>query len=184
MIKLLIKFLKRLLPLKYRVKVGKNFTSNGRVLLIDNGKVLIGDNVRINSSTRSNPVYGVGKTILVCQYNAHLIIGNDVGISNAQIYCEKEITIGDRTLIGAGVKMWDLDFHSIKIIDRKKSDDRGVSKPISIGSDCFIGAGSIITKGVVLGDGTVIGAGSVVTKSTGVNELWAGNPAKFVRYID
>jgi acetyltransferase-like isoleucine patch superfamily enzyme len=29
----------------------------------------------------------------------------------------------------------------------------------------------------------MIGAGSVVTKNVGPNELWYGNPAKFIRKI-
>ena len=30
----------------------------------------------------------------------------------------------------------------------------------------------------------MVGAGSVVTKDIPANELWVGNPAKFVRKID
>ncbi|WP_212635306.1 acyltransferase [Pseudozobellia thermophila] len=47
----------------------------------------------------------------------------------------------------------------------------------------FIGAYSIILKGVTIGENAIVGAGSVVTKSVPDNQIWAGNPAKFIRSI-
>ncbi|WP_103192495.1 acyltransferase [Formosa algae] len=47
-----------------------------------------------------------------------------------------------------------------------------------------MGASSIILKGVTIGENSIIGAGSVVTKSVPCNEIWGGNPAKFIRKID
>lgn len=44
-----------------------------------------------------------------------------------------------------------------------------------------IGAGSIILPGIVIGSNSLIGAGSVVTKHVPNGEVWAGNPAKFIR---
>ena len=35
--------------------------------------------------------------------------------------------------------------------------------------------------GINIADGAVIGSGSVVTKDIGPYEIWAGNPAKFIR---
>lgn len=35
--------------------------------------------------------------------------------------------------------------------------------------------------GITIGDGAVIGAGSIVTKDVGPYEIWAGNPARFIR---
>ena len=35
--------------------------------------------------------------------------------------------------------------------------------------------------GVTIGDGAVVGAGSIVTKDVGPYEIWAGNPARFIR---
>lgn len=37
---------------------------------------------------------------------------------------------------------------------------------------------------MVIGEKSIIGAGSVVTKSIPANEIWAGNPARFVRTIE
>ena len=57
----------------------------------------------------------------------------------------------------------------------------GVNKPITIGKDCWIGAGSIIVGGVSIGDGTTIGAGSVVTRDIPAGVLAAGNPCRVIR---
>jgi maltose O-acetyltransferase len=54
---------------------------------------------------------------------------------------------------------------------------------VSIGSNTFIGAGSIIMPGVIIGDNVIIGAGSVVTKNVPDNSVAVGNPAVVVGSI-
>lgn len=60
----------------------------------------------------------------------------------------------------------------------------GKTKPVIIKDGAFIGTDCIILKGVTIGEKSVIGAGSVVTKSVPDGEIWAGNPAKFIRKVD
>ncbi len=50
---------------------------------------------------------------------------------------------------------------------------------VEIQDDAIVCAGAVVlTKSyLIIGSGTIIGANSVLTKSTGVNEVWAGNPA-------
>lgn len=52
---------------------------------------------------------------------------------------------------------------------------------VYIGEKTFIGCNTIICKSVEIGKQSVIGAGSVITKNIPDNEVWAGNPAKFIR---
>ena len=67
-------------------------------------------------------------------------------------------------------------------VDRALPDEPGVkSSPVTIGDDVFIGAHSTILKGVTIGDRAIIGACSVVTKNVPDDEIWAGNPARFIR---
>lgn len=54
-------------------------------------------------------------------------------------------------------------------------------KDTIIGNDVWIASKSIIKSGVEIGTGSVIGMGSVVTKDIPAYEIWAGNPAKFIR---
>lgn len=58
-----------------------------------------------------------------------------------------------------------------------------VAKPITIGNNVWIGAGSTILAGVTIGDNTVIGAGSVVRHSIPVNVVAVGVPCKVLREI-
>lgn len=61
---------------------------------------------------------------------------------------------------------------------------RGIRTTTEIGSNCFIGVGSIVMPGVKIGDGSVIGAGSVVTKDIPPGMLAVGNPARILRSVN
>ena len=84
-----------------------------------------------------------------------------------------------------GACVYDTDFHSLDPAVRNSENDlkERVEKPVLIKNNAFIGAHSIILKGVTIGENSIIGAGSVVTKSVPDNQIWAGNPAKFIRNI-
>lgn len=156
----------------------------GLIRIFNKGKIVIGNNVKINSSLSSNPIGGQTYTSFVVKKNAELVISDCVGISNSSIVCYKRITIGRDTFIGGDCKIYDTDFHSISFDDRITMGDINIySKEVNIEAGCFIGGGTTILKGVTIGEKSVIGANSVVTKNIPSNELWAGNPAKFIRKI-
>ena len=50
-----------------------------------------------------------------------------------------------------------------------------------IENDVWIGMGCFIKAGVTIHNGAVIGMGSIVTKDIPAYEIWAGNPARFIR---
>jgi len=52
--------------------------------------------------------------------------------------------------------------------------------PIRIGSDVWIGHGSLVISGVTIGHGAVIGAGAVVTKDVAPYAIVGGNPARVI----
>lgn len=168
----------------FNVEIGKDIEINGKLFIRNNGIVKIGDKVIINSKYSANPIGGQGFTSIFVKKNAELLIENGVGISNTAICVFKSIRIEEDVYIGGGCRIYDTDFHSINYENRvSKNDDDINSKEVRIKKGAFIGAGSIILKGVTIGEYSVIGAGSVVTKSIPDNELWAGNPAKFIRKI-
>lgn len=52
---------------------------------------------------------------------------------------------------------------------------------VRIKKGAFIGLRTIICNSVVIGERAIVGAGSIVTKDIPDNEVWAGNPARFIR---
>ena len=170
---------------KYRkIKCAGNLKIYGKLRVFGHGRIEIGKNVTINSSLSSNPIGGDSRTIFSLKNDARLVIGDSVGISNASIVCHSMISIGARSLIGGGTKIYDTDFHSLDYRQRGDYANEMVKmKPVSIGCDVFIGAHSIILKGVTIGDRSIIGAGSVVTKNIPADEVWGGNPARRIRSL-
>lgn len=62
-------------------------------------------------------------------------------------------------------------------------DNQNQLYDLTIGNDVWIGVNAIITsKCRMIGDGAVIGAGAVVTKNCEPFGIYAGNPAKLIRY--
>lgn len=166
------------------VKTGKDVRILGMIMVRGRGKIEIGNQVRINSCRDSNPIGGDTKTIFFVKANGKLTIGNNTGISNSSIFCESSISIGNNVFIGNNCKIYDSDFHSLDYDDRiSGTDENRMIKPIIIEDGAFIGAHSIILKGVRVGSKSIIGAGSVVTKDIPNGEIWAGNPARFIRKI-
>ena len=47
-----------------------------------------------------------------------------------------------------------------------------------------IGSGSTILSNITVGENAIVGAGSVVTKDVPANAIVAGNPAKFLRFVN
>jgi acetyltransferase-like isoleucine patch superfamily enzyme len=109
-----------------------------------------------------------------------------LGISQAAIICHLSIQIGNNVKIGGGARIYDTDFHAIdpKLRLNPITDFANKVKiPVVIEDNVFIGAHSTILKGVTIGQNSIIGACSVVTKNVPLNEIWAGNPAKFIRNV-
>lgn len=163
-----------------------NFDIHGRIQVRNyGGFISVGKNFSANSGKMHNPIGGDTCLRLICQKEAYLQINDNVGISNSTIVCWDNIIIEDYVFIGGGCKVWDTDFHSIDPEERRILGDRQIkTAPILIKKFAFIGAGSIILKGVTIGENAIVAAGSVVTKDIPDNEIWGGNPIKFIKKIE
>lgn len=80
------------------------------------------------------------------------------------------ITIGDRTVFGEGVKIYDHN-HCYKDVTRTIKEQGFTYAPVKIGSDCWIASNVVILKGVTIGDHAVIGAGCIIYKDVPANTL-------------
>jgi len=167
------------------VKIGKGIRLFGKLIYsIDKtAEVKLGNNIQFRSDTKYNFV-GVNKPVSIAvSKNASLDIGENCGFSGTSIYASKCIKIGKYCNFGGNTFLWDTDFHPIHNLARRSSTIGAEAENIEIEDDVFIGANSIILKGVSIGARSVIGAGAVVTKDVPKEEIWAGNPAKFIKKV-
>jgi acetyltransferase-like isoleucine patch superfamily enzyme len=151
-----------------------------------NATFIIGKNFAFKSGKTFTEIGRPQPTYFTVRYNGVLTIGNNVGVNNVAIVCEKKITIGDNVRIGANVVIYDSDFHSLDVTKRAAAqEDRSCikRKPITIEEGAFIGSHVTILKGVTIGKNSVIGAAAVVTRNVPPDEIWAGNPAVFIKFL-
>lgn len=167
----------------------KDFSSSGlpKIIVALGGVFIIDENFKINNKVTSNPIGRVHKSTIFVGKNGNLRIGKNVGISSSSIVCHQKIEIGNNVKIGGNSVIYDTDFHSLDFNKRKnpKLDVLNtITKPVLISDNVFIGAHSTILKGVTIGENSIIGACSVVSKNIPSNEIWAGNPIKFIKAIN
>lgn len=118
-------------------------------------------------------------------------IGKNCNI-NCQVFIENDVVIGDNVTIKSGVQIWD----GITV-----EDDVFIGPNVTFTNDHFpksknkefilrrtilqrgasTGANATILGGIIIGANALIGAGSVVTKDIPPDEIWVGNPAKFLK---
>jgi len=113
--------------------------------------------------------------------SSKLVIGDNVDLAlGVIISANGNVTIGNRTLIGYRSQIISSN-HTIPKLPQRIWNSGHVLKPVTIGSDVWIGANVIVLPGVTIGNNSVIAAGAVVTKSIPDNCIVAGVPAKVIR---
>ena len=93
---------------------------------------------------------------------------------------DTHIFVGDCTMIGPNVTVCTAGH---PILPELREQGYQYNAPVTIGKNCWIGAGAVILPGVTIGDNTVIGAGSVVTRDIPENVVAVGNPCRALREI-
>ncbi len=146
------------------------------------GLCSFGNNFKINNAIAANPIGRIQKCSFFVEKKGSLKIGNSVAMSYTAIYCSHSIIIEDNVMIGGGTCIYDTDFHPLTTADRLNDNDEKIaSGAVIIEQNVFIGTNCTILKGVTIGKNSIVGACSVVTKKIPPNEIWAGNPAKFIK---
>lgn len=153
--------------------------------------LIIEDNVYINALSKSGICLGSNVTIqrdsiLICtgvirNLGIGIKIEDNVGI-NARVYLGGQggIEIGKNVIIGPDVKIFS-ENHNYAKKEMLIKEQGEIRKGVKIGSDCWLGSGSVILDGVNLGNGCIVAAGSVVTKSFSPFSVIGGVPAKVIK---
>jgi virginiamycin A acetyltransferase len=114
----------------------------------------------------SNEIKSIGK---------HVYIGDGAKILNCS-------HIDNYSCISHDVKIG-LDNHQLDSLSiNPKLNHMKKSQPTIIGADVLISANAVIMSGIKLGHGCVIGANSFVNQDVPPYAIFAGSPAKFIRY--
>lgn len=141
--------------------------------------------LRLNSGSRvtlGDRVESDGRVSITTGYSSRLNIGSGVYFNDgAVISCLGKITIGENTLFGPGVKIFDNN--------HRFSREEGVSREcaagcITIGRSCWIASDVVLLKGADIGDNCVIGAGCIIRGKVPAGSLVTRSGEQTIRPIE
>jgi putative colanic acid biosynthesis acetyltransferase WcaF len=104
------------------------------------------------------------------QIGDHCWIGEDAWIDNLA-----PMTIGSHVCISQGT------YFCTGNHDWKTKNMKLFRRPIALQDGCWVGAKATICPGVTVGAGAIVAVGSVITKDIPPYQVWAGNPARYLR---
>lgn len=130
----------------FRLSSHARFGGMGRIVCMGGAEIL--DNAAIMSATKE-ALIEFGKNVFV---NRNVIIA-----------CRKHVVIGESTVIGPNVVIYDHD-HRFDANGRVKVNASSPYKEsdVVIGKNVWLGAGAIILRGTTIGDNSIIAAGAIV----------------------
>ena len=115
--------------------------------------------------------------------------------SSAELYDPRNLFLGANSTLGPNSFIYNVGFvainknvtisQSAKLITASHrvdhSDFELITGNIIIGDDSWIGMGAIIGLNVEIKRGSIVGMFALQTKSTGIKEIWGGNPSKLIK---
>jgi len=120
-------------------------------------------------------------TSVLRRLGSGIVVGDRVGISEGCFIAAKgPIVIGADTIIGPGTRVI-AENHIFSSRDLSIQSQGVTREGITIGTDCWLGAGATVLDGVTIGQGAVLGAGAVVNKDVGEYCVAVGVPARVLR---
>jgi len=117
-----------------------------------------------------------------CDYGRNITLGQKVFFNfNCVVLDVMAVRIGDYTKFGPAVQIYTA-MHPLDADERRRGLE--FARPVTIGSDVWVGGAAVICPGVTIGDRAVIGAGSVVTRDVPANVFAAGSPCRVIRTLE
>ena len=90
--------------------------------------------------------------------------------NDCSITCMSRINIGENSIFGEGVKIYDHNYH-INNADQLIKNSGHTLGEVNIGKNCWIGSNAVLLKGAKIGDNCIIGAGCVISRTIKDNTL-------------
>ncbi len=129
-------------------------------------------------SAGKNPVV---LPVFNCDNGKNIHVGdNFLANYNVTILDIVEVKIGNNVMIAPHTLITTIG-HPLSPAKRRKNI--GVTAPVKIGNDVWIGSNVTILPGVTIGNNVVVAAGAVVTKNIPNNSLVGGVPAKLIKTL-
>lgn len=175
---------------------GANFFIGKRVRMLSPRNIVVGNNVRIDSYTtidalsrngivlKNNVKLGEYSKIVgsgsISNIGLGLEIGNNSSFSEYTFFgAAGGIVIGNDVIAGQMVR-----FHAENhnyISHEQLIREQGVNcQGITVGNNCWIGAGAVFLDGSSIGDGCIVAVNAVVTKKFPDNVIIGGMPEKII----
>ncbi len=163
------------LRLGERVEFGRNFCTNGRLVIRGPGRVVFGDDVNAWCHAEKN-------VFITYTPVARIEIGNGTRLNGAGMMARTGIRIGPRCILGSTLIV-DNDFHPLD--PRLRHDPRApvCSRLVRVGANVWLGGQSALLKGSTVGENSVVAFRAVVAGSVPANVVVAGNPARVVKRL-
>lgn len=115
-----------------------------------------------------------------CDYGSNIHLGRKCFFNfNCVVLDVCRVEIGDFVFFGPSVQIYTAT-HPLQAELRRSQE---FARPVTIGSDVWVGGAAIICPGVTIGSRTVIGAGSVLTRNIPDGVFAAGNPCRVIREL-
>ena len=158
-----------------RVQFGRNFQTNGRLVIKGPGLVVFGDDINAWAHAEKN-------VLITYTPGSRITIGSGTRLNGAGIMAYTRVEVGPRCILGSTI-VFDSDFHPLDPAHRHDCDAPVSCAPITVGENVWLGGQSAVLKGVTIGKNSVVAFRGVVSSDVPPNVVVAGNPARVVKEL-
>ena len=117
------------------------------------------------------------------EYGCNLVCGERVFINfGATILAQARVTLGNGVMVGPNCSLITVG-HPVND-QEMRAGGWEIAKPIAIGDNTWLGANATVLPGITIGKNCVIGAGTLITTDIPDNSLVLGSPGRVVRKLE
>ena len=158
----------------------------GSGVILDDQSVIDAKGETNEGITIGDGVYVGRNTIIYCK-NGNIRIGNRVNISsNCQFVSSNDLSVGDYCVIGAYAYLLSGGGYDTAPGAPRFAEQNGfITKgPLTVGANCWLGAGIVVMDAASIGEHCVVAAGAVVTQPVPPQTVVGGVPARVLKTFE